>query len=273
MRKVDEQIKISDDAICKLIDTFGEDQRGFLSQSILDKLRTFVEAVSVKVSGEMDYNYDLFNSKAKNYTASMASTRFLADFHNFLKISKSHYATDEQASERLMLKYYEYLLKLKSYLKQHFDIDVLRNIGKFPVNTDNTLGEYYRKIVEKIDRLDVRQSELYRDRFYILKVKPFFVNHEVFYEITFRIADDKTRKFDRLIAFTRLEVSENYAVKLAILNDHIEIADRKMPIQVVVNWEVSIRPCEFKNFERVFDSEAKRGGPKNLNSAISGFSA
>jgi hypothetical protein len=42
MRNTDEQIKISSDAICKLIDKFEVDKRGCLSQNILDKLRTFV---------------------------------------------------------------------------------------------------------------------------------------------------------------------------------------------------------------------------------------
>jgi len=65
MRKVDEQTNISDKAICKLIDTFGADERGFLSQSILDKLRTFVEAVSVKAISETGYSYLIFQNKAK----------------------------------------------------------------------------------------------------------------------------------------------------------------------------------------------------------------
>jgi len=72
MREVDEQIKISNEAISKLIDTFGADQRGFLSQSILDKLRTFVEAVSVKAAGKSEYSYDIFQTEARNYVASKA---------------------------------------------------------------------------------------------------------------------------------------------------------------------------------------------------------
>ena len=39
----------------------------------------------------------------------------------------------------------------------------------------------------------------------------------MFYEITFRIANDKISKFDRLIAFTKLEITDNYAARFAIL--------------------------------------------------------
>ena len=258
MRKVDEQINISNEAISKLIDTFGADQRGFLSQSILDKLRTFVEAVSVKAAGETEYSYDIFQTKAKNYVASRADLRFLSKFHKFLQHSKSHYATDEEASERLMLKYYEYLLKIKSLLKRTYNFEVLSNIGEFPLNTDRTLSEYYEKIAKKINESDPKRTiSEYNERFYIQKVKPFFVNQEVFYEVTFRIADDKTRKFDRLIAFTKLEITENYAVKFVASKDYIEVSGKRMPIQIVDDWEVSVRPCEFKNFEKIFSPDAK----------------
>lgn len=257
MWKVDEQIQISDEAICKLIDTFGKEERGFLSQGILDKLRSLVEAVSVKATGEIEYSYDIYQKKAKNYVASVNDLRFLSKFHKLLNTSKSHYATDESASERLMLKYYEYLLRIKSLLKSKYGMDVLSNIYKFPLDTDETLREYHRKISIKIDKHQrTKGALLYKDRFYILKIKPFFVNQEVYYEVTFRIADDKTRKYDRLIAFTKIDMSDYYAMKLAINFDHIDFSSKRMPIQIIIDWDVSIRPCEIRNFEKIFDSGA-----------------
>ena len=255
MRKVDEQIDISDKAICKLIDTFGADERGFLSQNILDKLRTFVEAISVKAIGETEYSYDIFTNKAKNHIAARADLRFLSKFHKRLQSSKSHYATSEEATERLMLRYYEYLLRIKLFLKKAYNLDVLKNIDKFPIDTDHTLSEYYEKIAKKIKELRPKNKLI--KSFYIQKAKPFFVNQEIFYEITFRIADDKLRKFDRLIAFTKLEITENYAVELAFDEDYIEISNKKMPIQIINDWRVSIRPCEFKNYENIFASDSK----------------
>lgn len=258
MRSVDEQIDISDKAICKLIDAFGADQRAFLSQTILDKLRTFVEAVSVKAAGETEYSYPIFQNKARIYVASRADLRFLSKFHSFLKSSKSHYATDEDVSERLMLKYYEYLLRIRNYLTAAHNIEVLINIDKFPLNTDRTLSEYYGKIVEKINEPFPRTPiSDFNERFYIQKIKPFFVDQEVFYEVTFRIADDKMRKFDRHIAFTKLNIAETYAVKFSISRDYIEVANKRMPILLIDGWEVSIRPCELQNFERIFTSDAK----------------
>lgn len=132
-----------------------------------------------------------------------------------MQITASHYTLEEENSERLMLKYYEYLLRIKSYLKSTYNLDVLENIGEFPINTDFILKEYYEKIVKKINQpRSARVKSTYNDRYYIQKIKPFFVGYEVYYEVTFTTANDKASKFDRIIAFTKLDISHNYAVKL-----------------------------------------------------------
>ncbi|MBP6859162.1 MAG: AAA family ATPase [Candidatus Magasanikbacteria bacterium] len=258
MSKVDEQIRISDDAICKLINKLKADERGFLSQNILDKLRTFVEAVAVKASGEDDYSYVIYQNKAKLYVSSRADLRFLSKFHKFLQQTLSHYLPDEEKSERLMLKYYEYLLKIKSFLKNRYNFDVLENINNFPITVDSALKEYYEKIAEKINEpISKRKKSAYDDRYYIRKVKPFFVNNEVYYEITFTTAIDNVSKFDRVIAFTKLDILPNYAVKLATSDDVIEVLGKKMPIKIIDSWNVSIRPCELNHLADIFGEHPK----------------
>jgi hypothetical protein len=258
MRNTDEQIKISSDAICKLLDKFEVDERGCLSQNILDKLRTFVEAVAVKASGENEYSYDIFQKKARFYISARADLQFLRKFHKFLQQTISHYLPDEEKSERLMLKYYEYLLKIKSFLKKEYNLDVLENINKFPLKNDLALQEYYEKIVEKINEPTLkREKSAYKERYYIRKTKPFFVNNEVYYEITFTTAIDDSSKFDRVIAFTKFDILSNYAVRLIVSNDVIEVFGKKMPIQIIDNWKVSIRPCELNHFADIFGNHSK----------------
>jgi len=63
---------------------------------------------------------------------------------------------------------------------------------------------------------------------------------------------DKVSKFDRIIAFTKLDITQNYAVNLFIGKEYIEILGKQMPINIIQNWEVSIRPCELNNFARIF---------------------
>lgn len=253
MRQVDNQINISNNAICKHIDNSKIEERGFLSQNILSHLRTFVEAVSVKAANKDQYSYDIFQNEAKNYVSAKANLKFLSKFHKYLQKTVSHYLPDEENSERLMLKYYEYLLRIKSFLKEKYNFDVLESINKFPITTDPALQKYYEKIAVKINNPVInRKKSDYRDRYYIRKIKPFFVDQEIYYEVTFTTANDNVSKFDRVIAFTKLDISQNYSVKLTVSNDDIEILGKTMPIQIIDNWEVSIRPCEINYFADVF---------------------
>ena len=213
--KIDEDILNIDKSICKNIEKFDPSDRGILSQNILSQLRNFVEHIALKEYGngsDVENNWD-------NIKLAMAHVRrtgrlgFLAKFHDFLKISVSHYTPEEENSERLMLKYLEYLIRIKSHLKNTHGIEVLGNINKFPVNTDSSLQEYYKKIVEQMTNpKSARKVSSYNDRYYIQKIKPFFVNYEIYYEVTFTIANSKASKFDRVIAFTKLDISNNYAV-------------------------------------------------------------
>lgn len=258
MSKIDDAILTIDTAICKNIDKFHASERGLLSQNILSQLRNFVEHIALKEGAngqDVEITPDgLIN--APNRLQPSGTLGFLRRFHNFLQGVASHYTQSEENSERLMLKYYEYLLRIKSRLKNTYGLEVLGNIDKFPINTDPALQEYYEKIVEQIEHpTKARKISPYKDRYYIQKIKPFFVNHEIYYEVTFTIASARVSKFDRVIAFTKLDISDNYAVKLSVIHDEIEVLGKKMPIQIIDKWEVSIRPCELNNFAHILGED------------------
>ena len=73
-------------------------------------------------------------------------------------------------------------------------------------------------------------------------------------------ANDNASKTARIIAFAEREITDYYAVKLAIEDDHIEIFGKYMPIRIILDWEVSIRPCEYKNFSKIINNHAKAIG-------------
>lgn len=258
MLKIDKAILDTDKVICRNISIFDASERGLLSQNILSQLRNFVEYIAKKIcanGADIDpNNYDA-TVEALKHLQTRGNLRFLYRFHELLQKSVSHYTLDEDASERLMLKYYEYLLKMKIFLKDTYGLEVLSNIEDFPLNTDTELTDYYAKIAEKIDKPSLYCTQsTYSDRYYIQKVKPFFVNHGIYYEVTFTAANSKMSKFDRVIAFTKHDVLRNYAVKLSIHNDVINILGKDMGIQVIDSWSVSIRPCELDNFADIIGS-------------------
>ena len=267
MLGIDKAILNANGVICENIAQFSAGDRGLLSQNILGHIRNFVEYVAIKAySNDQDINpndYDL-NVAALKDMQRRGNLRFLYRFHEMLQKSVSHYTVDKDGSERLMLKYYEHLLKIKLYLKQTFNLDVLENISDFPLNTDTELSDYYEKIAERIESPSARSYPVtYNDRYYVQKVKPFFVNQKIYYEITFTAANANASKFDRVIAFTQHEIVDNYAVKFSIRNDMIRILDKDMSILVIDGYEVSIRPCEWDNLSEIFGPRVKHSTNSN----------
>jgi len=260
MLRIDEAILDTNRVICKNISIFDASERGLLSQNILSQLRNFVEYIVQKIySNGVDTDPNNYASKkdAWEHVKTRGNLRFLSKFHALLQKSVSHYTFDEGGSERLMLKYYEHLLKIKVFLKDNYNLEVLENIDDFPLNLDTNLMEYYEKIAVRIKKpSSYATRNPYNDRSYIQKIKPFFINHRIYYEITFTVANDKASKFDRIIAFTNFEISDNYAVKLSVCNDIIEVMGKAMPIQIIDSWEVSIRPCEINRFADIFGAHA-----------------
>lgn len=259
--RIDEQIMNSDRVICRHIDSIENASIGEISQDILSHLRHFVEHIMLKIYANGDDIEDSHENvqKAVKFFKSQMKLKHIARFHRFLQVSVSHRTLAEENANRLMLKYYEYLLRIKNYLRDNYSMEVLHNLEKFPIEIDDSYKEYYEKIAEKIESYHTPVREGFRfDRFYIQSIKPFFVNGKVYYEVAFIPANDKASKTDRIIAFTDIELSDYYAVRFAIANNSIEIFDKTMPIRVIVNWEVNIRPCEFDNFAKLIYKNAPK---------------
>ena len=261
MLRIDKAIYDTNKVICENIACFRNVDRGFLCQNVLSQLRNFTEYVVMKIyCGENDFdpnNQDLREEALKNMRGD-GSLRFLSKLHQLLQKSASHYTFDKDNSERLMLKYYEFLLKIKKYLYEKFSILVLENIQDFPINLDTELIEYYSKIGQRIESPTVGREKLrYNDRYYIQKIKPFFVNQNIYYEVTFTIANGNISKFDRVIAFTKKELVDNYAVKLSIYKDTINVLDRNIDVLIIDEYEVSIRPCKLENFAKILGFKEK----------------
>lgn len=257
--KIDNEIQNINNAICENI-TLGLPDRGFISRNILAHIRNLVEHVCLKIYAGRDNDIEnTFENiqNAKKNVFGLGKYRFLKHFYDYLRISASHYTLDKNNSERLMLKYYEYFIKIKNLLKDDYNIEILHNIEEFPLDLDSKLKEYYEKIVKKIESPIYNPPNMNSERYYIKKIKPFFVNKKIYYEITFSLATNQNNKFDKIIAFTDKEMLPNYSVKLAFRQDVIHILDKTMPLLIIDNWEVSIRPCELNNFAKIFGFNVK----------------
>lgn len=255
MSDIDKSIYTIDDLFSNNLRLYQDCSRGLLSQNILSQLRNLLEYVAQKIfiKGIIEPLSYKQKQEAKNKLMSAnGEYRFLGDFYRFLEISVSHYTIDENGSERLMLKYYEYLLKLRELMHRKYNMNILECLYLFPLDIDDELYDYQKKISLIINRPTKNyEKQFYNDRYYIQKITPFFVDESIYYEIVFTIANNKTSKFDRVIAYSKCNIMENYAVKFEIHRDQIEMWGRKMYILVIDSWKTAIRPCEISNFIKI----------------------
>ena len=245
--------------------------RGLLSQNILAQLRNFVEDIIV-----LDYNKkyqknlsNSYNDKKMAYQdlENRCKPRFLNELHKYLQSSKSHYTPDYNGAELLMQKYYFYLLKIKEYAEKEFNLIILESIENYPLNDDKSLIEYYKKIAVKIDEVIVGTKNKLQDaRYYVEKVKPFYINNKIYYEVTLSTATDKINKFDRMIAYTKYDIMPNYAIIISYIDKEIDIFSSKTSIKIINNWRVAIRPCEINNMSKIFGiNDVVRGNMHEYN--------
>ena len=167
----DQYIINCDIYICSCIDQLKADHRGLLSQSILGHLRNFVEHVSAKIylaAGGVPAatEYETLR-KANSYVMKCGNLNFIAKFHDLLQISASHYTFDPESSERLMLKYYEYLLRIKQYMKGRFGMELLHNLYLFPLNLDPAFTIYHEAIAYRIENQYLNNAVTHTGKLYI----------------------------------------------------------------------------------------------------------
>jgi ATP-dependent exoDNAse (exonuclease V), alpha subunit - helicase superfamily I member len=254
MSSVDAQILSVCENISGNIDSLSHD-RALLAQNLLSQLRNLVEAVAVRLQfkdGAREFHYDDTGGAIGWIGSANKQINFIYRFHKLLQMSASHYTLAGDPSERLMLKYYEYLVRTRAVLRDLCGLDVLANLEDFPVDLDPSLREYHQKIAARVDAISLLAPDQgQRDHFYVNRVRPFFTGGQIYYEVTFSNISDRLSKFDRIIAFTDIDMTDKYAAYLTLVPDAIEVFGATMPITIIRDWEVSIRPCELNNFAKI----------------------
>lgn len=259
MQEIDIRIQELNKTVCDNIELIDFASRGLISQNVLSQSRHLVEHIAMKAySLEHNLTVDYPDIKASlEFLKTDNKYQFLRRFHSFLQESRSHYGSSHEGAERLILKYYKYFLTLKNFVKKEYDLDILENIDKFPTNTDRTVQEYYEKIVESLNVsrpfLEYSRSE----RFYVKKVKSFVVEGKVYYENTLSPVGDSVSKTDRFIVFSRNMIPYHYAINALIFRDEIVVKNNRMPVNILEDFRVSIRPCELNNYAKFFGQRIK----------------
>lgn len=271
MATVDSQITSAATTISENITELAGNRK-LMSKNIIKQLRDLTEGVIVRVhtkSGSTAYDHDAIKAGTAWIGSSGKQFNFLHRFHKLLQQSESHYTFDGDVSERLMLKYYEYLLRIRNLLRDECGLEVLGNLEEFPVDLDPSLREYHQKIAERIDAASLlAPGQGKDDHYYVQSVRPFVTGGRIFYEVTFTNITDNPSKFDRIIAFTDIDMTARYAAHLLLVNDEIEVLGRKMPITIIRGWKVAIRPCEIQHLAEIFGMETSSSRTVEYNALM-----
>lgn len=255
MFDIDEKIRELDDILCENIDLIDFKSRAFVAQNLLQHTRNLLEYVAIKAySLKNPVVNDGYNIKtaALNFIAQDQKFLFMRKFHDYLQESVSHYTPDNDGAERLTIKYYEYYVILRDFVKRQYGLEILHNLEKFPVNQDKTVIGYYREVQRCLDDIYHQPGQFERDRFYVMRSKPVTVDGRILYENTLIPANDAASKFDRFIAFSSFMIADHYAIRAVLYKENINVQHQIMPVIILDRYEVAIRPCELNNFARIF---------------------
>lgn len=257
----DKEIYRASETIDKALAAMNKTNRGEVAVRILSVVRNLNDHIADKVWSDLRPNNPMDINRVAKKFAGIKGYQFISRFDKFLRKSVSHFTPDEEGAERLLLKYYKYILQLKKLVYDRYKMDIIKNIDCFLDDLDEQTQEYYRKISEQIDKCYERTGETRFDNYYIDRIKPFFVNHNIYYEVTLEIADERPNKFNRITAFTKEDIFTNYCVALNFMDIDVDIFGVKFPIKVITEWHVSIRPCEINNFAKILNlkTDVQRG--------------
>ena len=244
----DQQINNVDILIRKTLASTSLDDRGLLSQHIMGALRDLVEACMVRFAyhdGAATLEMETIRH-AKNQVGSIGKYKFLSDFHKRLQASASHYALDEDGAVRLMLRYLGYLYRLRDFVREEFGYKILASLEDYPVR-QSLQAPYREAIAHAIDNITpTGPANLDPDRYYVWRSVPFFVVGKVYYEITLTPARDHPSNTDHLVTYSALDILPNHAIRVSMADARITVDGFGIPITIIRDWSVSIRPCELK---------------------------
>lgn len=247
----DNEIMKASDGIDKALSTITRTNRGEVAFRILNVVRNLNDHVADKIWKDVCPDQNMSINKVASKFRGIRPYQFIARFDHFLRASVSHFTPSEEGAERLLIKYYRYLLQLKKALYDRYNMVILKNVDLFLEDLDEQTKDYYQKVAAQIEAQGYTSKPRTLDNYYIDKIKPFFVNHEIYYEVALEPADEKPNKFNRITAFTKLDISTYYCVALAFSDAAISVFGTSFPIKIITEWHVSIRPCELINFAKL----------------------
>jgi energy-coupling factor transporter ATP-binding protein EcfA2 len=170
-------------------------------------------------------------------------TKYLGNFYRGLQYIGRRIPDDGQ-SERLMLKYYNFMWQIRKSLQESYGISVLKNLEKFLeyTGTDELDKQYYRLVADAFNSAKFESTRRSATRFYVQKKTPFYIGTERYFEVTLQQAGIYASKYNRITAYTQQNISTSYSVQIEYVPATINLWGIDTEIKIITVWKVSIDP-------------------------------
>ena len=157
----DKEINRASDGIDKALSTATRSNRGEVAFRILSVVRNLNDHIAFKIWKDVRPDQKMDINKVASKFGNVRPYQFVARFDHFLRASVSHFTPSEEGAERLMIKYYRYLLQLKKAVYDRYGMIILRNVDMFLEDLDEQTKDYSTKesiLIKKYRQLTAEQQ-------------------------------------------------------------------------------------------------------------------
>lgn len=249
MKIIDKRLKETAEVIDKKFTEVNGENRAEKSLDILSHLRNFCEAAMYKIYDE-ENDADLYQTHdnlkvVRKYIQSIYYDIY--KFHSLLDSSVGHMDFGLMQSEALTLKYIPQLILVKEILAKKYGVSILENINKYPLDLDKSLVSFYQKILFVLCHSRPETNRMTRNQYFVRKRSMKYIDGYIFYEYVFDVSDDKVNKFNTFVCYSFENIRFDYDLKLLLAKREITYLNTKIFINIIYDYEYSIRPCAFQN--------------------------
>ena len=177
-------------------------------------------------------------------------TKFLSIFLQGLRYIGLR-VPEEGQSERLMLKYYSFLWRIRKYMDEQFHLSVLPNLEDFPRVINEEDAEFNNLVAYSIESVTEEDQAITQNRYYIQKKTTFYVAHKRFFEYTLQLADKFATKYNRVTAYSKYDLSSNYSIQIGYTQASLHLWDQPTSIKIITSWRVSISPAALNKLSKI----------------------
>jgi energy-coupling factor transporter ATP-binding protein EcfA2 len=185
-------------------------------------------------------------------------TKYLGNFYRGLQYIGRRIPDDGQ-SERLMLKYYNFMWQIRKSLHENYGITVLNNLENFLAYTgaDEQDKQYYELVAKAFSTAKFELANRSSTRFYVQKKMPFYIGTERYFEVTLQQAGIYASKFNRITVYTQQNISTSYSIQIEYVPATINLWGIDTEIKIVTAWKVSIDPRCLNKLGRILKMSLK----------------